>query len=559
MITKKITKNITKKIKKLCKGLKIKLTKKINGKRVSKTKIVILKEIKKKIKINKSRFGEDQVKKPWYKNKKKLLKIAAGTALVAGTLVGGHYVARHTKTGKKVFTSYNNRLDQRAIKKTNTLSKSQTKVNHQESQVNHNTHSKPRNNNREDEELSQDNLDEPSKPSNKMFLINNANVLALGSLAGGEYDFNTGNNALDKLANNMAKQGYDQAIQISSNLQNNEEELDKLHERLENNPTNERLHTEIMQKEQEQENLEIKQAEIEKRNMEIAQILNKLNKIKQLPKTKDPKQIKNRKKKIKKLESRLKDLRNQSEFGKKRKYSFGTKRYRRVIEFSKKKFYQISKLIAISLLMGIGIFTGISISLVAFIKYLEYRKVKIDPIFALKLFKSTDQKGKLYIDNFIDSLGGSGKRWIKDNSQEIISVISKEIRRESPQLVKEATLDGLTVVKQNATMLMFPLMLALSEQFKKQMGELTIASAKKSRSDAAKQGYETRKKKIESAKKFQAEFRRYLKKSCRKSDPILQPLTKRQIAARKGLETRKKKIESAKKIQAAFRGYLKKK
>jgi len=108
------------KLVKLCKKFKIRLTVKKNGKRVYKSKSVLMKQLKRK--MRKSKFGcwdkktSFGIKAHFKKNWKKY-----GLALVGlGALGAAGVAARKTKRGKKTFVKYNKYLDDRqeAIDKT---------------------------------------------------------------------------------------------------------------------------------------------------------------------------------------------------------------------------------------------------------------------------------------------------------------------------------------------------------------------------------------------------------------------------------------------------------
>jgi hypothetical protein len=142
------------------------------------------------------------------------------------------------------------------------------------------------------------------------------------------------------------------------------------------------------------------------------------------------------------------------------------------------------------MLSGIGIFTGITISIIGLFKYMEYRKIKLDPMVVLRLFKATDSKGNLHVDKFVNS----AKRTFDTHTPHFVSTLAKEVRKEIPGVVQEATMNGLGVIQQNSAMLMMPMMMALSSYFSKQMADLTIASAKKSKNVSGKKGWETRRK-----------------------------------------------------------------
>ena len=131
---------------------------------------------------------------------------------------------------------------------------------------------------------------------------------------------------------------------------------------------------------------------------------------------------------------------------------------------------------------------------------MEYKNIKIDPLFAFKLFKATDSKGNLHVDTLVNSVGFSTKKWVDEHGDEVVSNVASKLRKEVPGLIEEATMSGLHVVQNNSMMLMMPMMMALNSYFAKQMEELKISSAKKSRSEAAKKGYANRFKNVNRVK-----------------------------------------------------------
>ena len=96
------------KLKRSCKRLNIRLTVKKGSKRVYKSKQVLIKQIRRKLR----HFGESKSedKRSFYQKHKKKLKIAGGVALALAALGGAHYAATRTEKGKATFTGYNKRL-----------------------------------------------------------------------------------------------------------------------------------------------------------------------------------------------------------------------------------------------------------------------------------------------------------------------------------------------------------------------------------------------------------------------------------------------------------------
>jgi hypothetical protein len=543
-------KMITKKLKKVCKHLKIRLTIMHNGKRFPKSEKVLIKQLKKKMK--KVRFGAEKRKaentekiEPWHKRHRKKLKIAAGVLAAAAVIGGGHYAATRTEAGQKHLTGYNKLMNTtgKNIKTQKPGSKPETPIVVQKSaeELQHEADEKAminsmtpaeryvfnENKRKEKEaEVEAKKQAEEAKKQAKQNSVLNANN-ALGVLVGastGDYShLNYGDNpALGALVNPLLQKGVELAKEQGAKLMEGGEEVDKLKEQLveaqqQGHDTTE-LEQQISAKEAEnaelvQETAEIvtNKKEIEEKVKQISDLNEKVEKSKTAKNKKEGKlttqSIQGIKKRIAKLEKELKELGGQqSNFGKRsrkrsrkssRKSSFG-KSYRQriynssknIYRYSKKKFYEVSKMIAKGMLSGIGIFAGVTISIITLFKYMEYRKIKLDPMVVLRLFKSTDSKGKLHVDRFVNS----AKRIFDTHAPHFVSTLAKEVRKEVPGVVKEATISGLGVIQENSMMLMMPMMMALSSYFSKQMGDLSVASVKKSRNVSGLKGWETRRK-----------------------------------------------------------------
>ena len=538
-------KMVTKKLKKVCKHLKIRLTFMRNGKRIIKSEKVLLKQVKKKMK--KVRFGSEKTE-PWHKRHRKKLKIAAGILAAAVVLGGGHYAATRTEAGQKHLVKYNEfmKTTGKNIKPTG----SKPEKSHTEPKVDPLEEQHKREIAFYTEQLNDPNIPPESKyqiqsqifektnafegaqaaearekaekekaekaASKERLLTNGVGILnlATGNGAGG---ITTGNPLLDPFAQQAATKAAELAKAHVTKLLAGGEQLEELQQKLENETDpveKQKLEVQIAQTQEENTELAEETAEVVTNNKEMQKIVENIatlnkqldnlkSKPKQTPKIK--KNITGINKRIAKYEKNLEKLsKQQSSFGKRRKHSrkssFG-KNYRQRIKniyisskniynVSKKKFYEVSKIIAKGMLSGIGIFTGVTISIIALFKYMEYRKIKLDPMVVLRLFKATDLKGNLHVDKFVNS----AKRTFDTHAPHFVGTLAKEVRKEIPGVVQEVTMNGLGVIQQNSAMLMMPMMMALSGYFSKQMGDLTVASVKKSRNVSGKKGWETRKK-----------------------------------------------------------------
>jgi hypothetical protein len=370
------------------------------------------------------------------------------------------------------------------------------------------------------------------------------NVASLAATAGGApLNISTGNPLLDPMANQVANLLAEQGKKHIGKLMEGGEEVDKLKEQLvkaqEQGDDTTELEQQIAAKEAENQEVAEETAEqvakrekLEKLVERITKLNEKLNNptnAKGNPIKLKPADINRINTQIAKLQEQVEELGNGTSFGKHslkvlqrmakqqgikitfkrggkrfyksakvlekslRKSSFGKSYRERIYQgyhSSKKKFYEVSKIIAKGMLSGIGIFTGLTISIIALFKYMEYRKIKLDPMVVLRLFKATDSKGNLHVDKFVNS----AKRTFDTHAPHFVGTLAKEVRKEVPGVVQEATMSGLGVIQQNSMTLMMPMMMALSGYFSKQMGDLTVASAKKNRNESGKKGWETRRK-----------------------------------------------------------------
>jgi len=371
-------------------------------------------------------------------------------------------------------------------------------------------------------------------------LISSNNLIAMGlsGLTGNKEIINTGNPVNDLLLSTLTttlapilSEQFKKLTEGGDELSTLQANLDKA--KLEGNVDDvKKIEKQIKEKEEENKKLETNWAESATIQTKIQEINQELVQLNEDP-DKNKKKIEKLQNELKELEEQIKDEVQQTEFGKRslkvfqrmakkqgikitftrggkkvyksakvlehvlRKSSFG-KNYRQriynssknIYQISKKKFYEVSKIIAKGMLSGIGIFTGLTISIVLLFKYMEYRKIQLDPMVVLRLFNSTDSKGKLHVDKFINS----AKRNFDVHAPHFVSTLAKEVRKEVPGVVQEVTMSGLGVIQQNSMMLMMPMMMALSSYFSKQMQDLTVASVKKGRNVSGIKGWETRKK-----------------------------------------------------------------
>jgi len=576
-------------IKKICKRLKIRLTVKRGKKRIPKSKKVLIKQIKNKLKLQKTKFGVSGagIKKHFKKNWKKY----GALAIAAGAIGGGHYYATRTEGGKKRFTGYNKMVGPTSGKKEN----HENKENHEklteiqkirkeednlrsqelktltpEQQIAHRKESLEieQRRRREDQDEIQrkkdEELEKKREESEKKgawdHYVNTVTFIADVQQGNrpelvpikllydqGKQMYNEHqkekeekekailsaqeevNNATDPSVKKIAQDKLDTLTGAKQALEEQQEKIMRTADGLNNLVTQKgllksdqlcsaewnRIENQIIKFEDQLDDLtksedpEKRMKQLEKRRKTLTDSLEEF---------KDKEDCKPTVKKInKKIEDITEEITqllgpgegsHQLDFGRRSKFGNIRKRINITWKITKQKFYQISKIIASGVLSGIGIFTGVTISLYTLFKYFEYRKTKLDPMFAARLFKATDSKGQLHVDKFMNSI----KRSFDTHSGYFVSKFAQEIRKETPGIVQEGVTSGINVIQANSMTLMMPMMMALSTYFSKQMSDLTVASAKKNRSESGKKGWETRRRKMEETKaatKIQKNFRAY--------------------------------------------------